>query len=309
MIGKRLLFAMLIVLALGLTACGAVIDSEGAKIGDPKRFAEATHVARMSEESVHATSTAVSLQTTRTAAEISAQATRTIADITARATAEAIAHDKAQADADKVRAEATVALAKAKTEVDAQPAEARGKATAYLLGWAGLGVGVLVMAVGLAFGVVAWVNKRATVIYPNAQGQFPLVPERGLGYTIYHDPNRALGPGTVVNRPGLAEAITHVILLAQGREKPQAPGAAYPETASEQAMLQIGTGAQLVQNEVAKQSGRPRFMFGFMQSPGVQPTGAHGQTRHGRMPQVAVINDPKQIEHFEQKLLNEGDDE
>lgn len=316
MIDKRLLFAMLIGLALGLTACGAVIDSEGAKIGDPKRFAEATHVAQMSEAAAQATATAVTLQTTRTAGDIGAtataaslQTTRTAADITARATAEAIAHDKAQADADKVRAQATVALAKAKTEVEAQPAEARGKATAYLLSWAGLGVGVLVLMVGLAFGVVAWVNKRATVIYPNKQGQFPLVPERGLGYTIYHDPNRAIGPGTVVNRPGLADAITHVILLAQGREKPQAPGATYPETASEQAMLQIGTGAQLVQNEVARQSGRPKFMFGFMQPPGAQPTGARGQTRHGRMPQVAVINDPKQIERFEQKLLDEGDDE
>ena len=309
MIGKRLLFAMLIVLALGLTACGAVIDSEGAKIGDPKRFAEATHVARMSEESVHATSTAVSLQTTRTAAEISAQATRTVADITARATAEAIAHEKAQADADKVRAQATVALAKAKTEVEAQPAEAQGKSVAYLLGWAGLGAGGLVLVVGLAFGVVAWVNKRATMIYPNKQGQFPLVPERGPGYTIYHDPNRALGPGAVINRPGLAERLTHVILLARGREKPQAPGVAYPDTASESSMLQIGTGAQLVQNEIAKQSGRPKFLFGFMQPMGTQLPGDRGAARHGRMPQVAVINDPKQIEHFERKLLNEGDDE
>lgn len=297
---KRLTLIVTMFLAIVVVGCVGVIDSEGVKVGDPKRFAEATHIARMSDESVQATSTAVSLQTTRTAAEISAQATRTVADITARATAEAIAHDK-------VRAEATVALAKAKTEVDAQPSEAAGKSIGYLLSWAGLGAGTLVLAVGLAFGVVAWVNKRATVIYPNKQGQFPLVPERGIGYTIYHDPNRALGPGTVVNRPGLAEAITHVILLAQGREKPQAPGAAYPETASEQAMLQIGVGAQAVQNEVAKQSGRPKFLFGFTQPVAGQVS--QGQARRGRMPQVAVINDPKQIEHFERKLLNEGDDE
>jgi Na+-transporting methylmalonyl-CoA/oxaloacetate decarboxylase gamma subunit len=307
--GKRLMFAVLVGLVLVMTACAAVIDSEGAKIGDPKRFAEATHIAEMSEAASQATATAVSLQTTRTAAEISAQATRTVADITARETAEAIANEKRQSEAGQVGAQATVALAKAKTEVEAQPAEARGKATAYLLSWAGLGAGVLVLAVGLAFGVVAWVNKRATVIYPNAQGQFPLVPERGPGYTVYHDPNRALGPGTIINRPGIADRLTHVILLARGREKPQTPGAVYPETASEGAMLQIGTGAQLVQNEVAKQSGRPKLLFGTMQPPGLQLSSDRGQARHGRMPRVAVINDPKEIEHFERRLLSGGDDE
>lgn len=305
---KRLTLIVIMLLALVVVGCAAVIDSEGAKIGDPKRFAEATHVAAMSEAASQATATAVSLQTTRVAADISAQATRTVADITARATAEAIANEKRQSEAGQVGAQATVALAKAKTEVDAQPAEARGKATAYLLGWAGLGAGALVLAVGLAFGVVAWVNKRATVIYPNKQGQFPLLPEHGPGYTVYHDPNRALGPGTIINRPGLAERLTHVILLARGREKPQTPGATYPETASEGAMVQIGVGAQAVQHEVAKQSGRPKLLFG-MQPSGLHLSSDRGQARHGRMPQVAVINDPKEIEHFERRLLNEGDDE
>jgi hypothetical protein len=216
---KRLMLIVLALFAIVAVGCSAVIDSEGAKIGDPKRFAEATHVARMSEESVQATSTAVSLQTTRTAAEISAQATRTIADITARATAEAIANEKRQSEAAQVGAQATAALAKAKTEVEAQPSEAAGKSIGYLLGWSGLGVGALILVIGLAFGVVAWVNKRATIIYPNKQGQFPLLPEHGPGYTVYHDPNRALGPGTVINRPGIADRLTHVILREAGKNR------------------------------------------------------------------------------------------
>jgi len=305
---KKLTLVVLVIGAALLVGCAGVIDSEGAKIGDPKRFAEATHIARMSEESVQATATAVSLQTTRTAADISAQATRTVADIQARATAEAIAHDRQQAEADKVRAQATVALAKAKTEVEAQPSEAAGKSIGYLLGWAGLGAGALVLVVGLAFGFVAWINKRATSVYPNKAGQFPVIVTRGPGYVALHDPNRGLGPGAVIRTPGLVERVAYSVALARGQAPMLEPGAEYPETASETSMLQIGTGAQLVQNEVAKQSGRPKLLFGIL------PVGgqlAQGQTRitRGRMPQISVINDPKEIEHFEQKLLSDGGDE
>ncbi len=303
---NRLTFVILALLAFVLVGCGAVVDSEGAKLGDPVRFAQATQVARVNEAVLQATATAVSLQTTRTAADISAQATRTVADIQAQQTAEAIAHDRQQAEADKVRAQATIALSKAKTEVEAQPAEARGKATAYLLSWAGLGAAVLVLVVGLAFGLVAWVNKRASVVYPDKRGQFPLIPERGPGWTVYHDPNRALGPGTVITRPGVSEWLVQSASHLLGKAEARQPGAEYPATASESSMLQIGTGAQLVQNEVAKQSGRPKVLFGILPI-GVQP--AQGQTRRGRMPQISVINDPKQIETFEQKLLSDGGDD
>lgn len=311
---KQLTLIVLALLAIVAVGCGVVADSEGFKLGDPKRFAEATHIARMSEESVQATATAVSLQTTKVAADISAQATavslqttRTAADITAQATAEAIAHDRQQAEADKVRAQATVALAKAKTEVEAQPSEAAGKSIGYLLGWAGLGVGALVLLVGLAFGIVAWVNKRATSVYPNKAGQFPVIVTKGPGYVALHDPNRGLGPGAVIRTPGLIERAAYGIALARGRAPMLEPGATYPETASEQSMLQIGVGAQAVQNEVAKQSGRPKLLFGILPI-GTQP--AQGQTRtRGRMPQISIVNDPKQIEDFEQKLLRDGGDE
>ena len=293
-----------LVVALALTACSAVIDSEGAKVGDPKRFAEATHVARMSEESVQATSTAVSLQTTRTAADISAQATRTANDTQAVATREAIANAQRQAEADKVAAQATVALSHAKSEVEAQVSEARGKSVAYLLGWVGAGASVLVLCVGVAFALSAWLHKRASVVYPDKRGQFPLIPERGPGWTVYHDPNRALGPGTVITRPGVSEwliqSASHLLGKADARE----PGIQYPQTATEQTMLALGVGAQAVQNEVAKQSGRPRLLFGFLPI-GAQPTQARAG---GRMPQISIINDPKEIEHFERKLLQSGDE-
>ena len=299
----------LTILAIALAGCAGVIDSEGAKIGDPKRFAEATHIARMSDESVQATSTAVSLQTTRMVADISAQATRTAADIAARATDESTSHEKAKADSDKVSAQATVALAKAKTEVEAQPAEARGKAMAYLLSWAGLGAGALVLMIGLAFGIVAWVNKRATSVYPNKAGQFPVIITKGPGYVALHDPNRGLGPGAIIRTPGLIERAAYGIAMARGNAPVLEPGAEYPQTASEPAMLQIGVGAQAVQNEVAKQSGRPKLLFWILPI-GAQPAGDRWQTRTMvRMPQIAVINDPKQIADFEQKLLSDGSDE
>jgi hypothetical protein len=42
MILKTLARLCMIGLALALTSCAAVVDSEGAKVGDPVRFAQAT---------------------------------------------------------------------------------------------------------------------------------------------------------------------------------------------------------------------------------------------------------------------------
>jgi hypothetical protein len=95
--------------------------------------------------------------------------------------------------------------------------------------------------------------------------------------------------------------------MARGNAPMLEPGTEYPQTASEPAMLQIGVGAQAVQNEVAKQSGRPKLLFGIMPI-GAQHVQGQARTRV-RMPQIAVINDPKQIADFEQKLLSDGSDE
>lgn len=288
--------------ALTLTACAAVIDSEGAKIGDPARFAEATHIAEMSQAAAQATAQAVSIEATRQTARIEAEAT-----------AAAITHAKQQAEADKVRAGAAIEQARAVTEQNAQGAALAGKSTLYLLGYAGLGVGGLVLAVGLAFGVVAWVNKRATSVYPDKRGQFPVIVRRGLGWVAFHDPNRALGPAAVVRTPTALDALAGVAVatvraLREGNTPslPTAePAAAFPLPGSEAALLQIATQEQAAQVRVAEQSGRPKFMLTV--STPEQPTTRQSAAR-GRMPAITMINDPAQIERFERKLLTDGDE-
>jgi hypothetical protein len=207
---KRLTLVALVVLAfVALTACGAVVDSEGAKLGDPVRFAQATQVARVNDAVLQATATAVSLLTTRTAADISAQATRTVIDSA-----------RQKAEADKIAAQATVALAKAKTEVEAQPAEARGKSVAYLLGWVGLGAAGLVLMIGLAFALTAFANTRARVVYPDKKGQMPLVI---TGNTVL-EPNRMLGGGIVnPSKPGALWTMARVVHYLQTGEVLEVP--------------------------------------------------------------------------------------
>lgn len=290
---------MLIValLATTLVGCGAVIDSEGAKIGNPKDFAEATHIAAMSLESVQATATRVSLETTRVAGDISAQAT-----------AQAIANAQRQSEADKVAAQATVALARAKSEQDALPAATAGRAVAYL----GVGIGALVLVMGLAFGIVAWVNKRATAIYPDKRGQFPVIVRQGLGWVAFHDPNRALGSATVARVPTLLDGFAGVVVSAvrafRSWDTPQLPvaepQASFALAGSEPTMLQIASQEQAAQVRIAENPDRPKVMLATL--PNERAPGHHAAGR-GRMPQISVINDPAQIQSFEQKLLEGGD--
>lgn len=71
----------------------------------------------------------------------------------------------------------------------------------------GLGTGALIFLVGAAFAIVAWINKRATTIYPNKQGQYPVIVRRGLGWVVFHDPTRNPGPGAVYRVPTLADPL------------------------------------------------------------------------------------------------------
>jgi len=307
---KRLtLGVMLLALGLVLTACSAVIDSEGAKIGNPADFAQATHIAQMSDAAAISTRTAVDIITTRQVESIHASATEQAARVNAAATASAIDHQALQARADKVKAGAAVVVAQAETEQRAQGAALAGKSTLYFFGYVGVGVGTLVLFVGVAFGIVALVNKRATSVYPNAQGQFPIITKRGPGWVAFHDPNRGLGPGAVIRTPGLIERAAYGWALAHGKALALEPGAMYPQTAGEGAMVQIGVGAQLVQHEVAKQSGRPKVLFGV--GSGAQTSATASREKHDtpRLPMITVVNDPAQIKAFEQRLLGEGGEE
>ena len=129
--------------------------------------------------------------------------------------------DKAQADAEATR--------------NALPAATLRN----MLLYTGVGVSVLVLAVGSAFAAVAWLNKRATSVYPNDAGQYPVIVKRSWsGVTIVHDPNRALGPTTIYTAPSLAGMLS-------GR-KGQLPAAQFPMPGSESSMLQLATQAQAV---------------------------------------------------------------
>lgn len=289
---RRTLIVILIFLTVSLAGCGFVIDSEGTKFGSAREFAEATHIAQMSEDAAMATRQAVELEATRTTANIRAEATRA-----------AIAAQAQQAEADKAKSGAVIEQVKAETEQGAQDAATAAKRATYILAGVGTGLGAFILFVGLASGFSAWLHKRATTVYPNKQGQFPLLPERGPGYTIYHDPNRALGPGTVMRTPGLIERASYTVALMRGKAPAIEPGAEYPQPADVHAMLQVTSQAQASQLQIAEKSGRPKFMFTVTPQPGPQEQ----KPAKGRMPPIAFVNDPDQIESFERKLLEAGD--
>lgn len=285
---KQILIVALVLATLTLAGC--VADEQGIKVGDPRAFAEATQIARLSDQALSATAQAVTLEATRQAGRIQAEATRA-----------AIAAQDAQAKADIQRANADAVR-------NALPAATVGKAITNI----GLGLGALVVVVGLAFAFTGWVNKRASAIYPDKRGLYPILKARGLGWIAYHDPNRGLGPSTVVRTPTALDALAGAaIASAQALEngaRPELP-TAEPQTAfalpgGEQTMLQVSTQAQIAQATVSQQSGRPKFVLSVTQPGGADPRSA----ARGRMPAVTVVNDPKQIEDFERKLLSDGSD-
>ncbi len=183
-------------------------------------------------------------------------------------------------------------------ELERQAVEAVGPALALrnTLMAVGAGVGALVLAVGSAFAAVAWVNKRATAVYPNSAGLYPVIVRRSLdGVTIVHDPNRALGPTTVYQVP------TWLDRLARGRIGDSPLQVSFPQPGSEPAVMQI-TGQAQVAQIAAAQNRWPRL----------PPVAGRMTVREGgermlpvpttRMPAVRVIQDPEQIEGFERQI-------
>lgn len=90
------------------------------------------------------------------------------------------------------RAQAAVTLGAAQ---DAQPS----LTARYVLLNLGAGLGGLLLLVGGALAVAAWLYKQASTVYPNAAGQYPLIVQRSrlTGETIIHDPARMLGPAAI----------------------------------------------------------------------------------------------------------------
>lgn len=59
-----------------------------------------------------------------------------------------------------------------------------------------------VLVVGGAAAVVSWLGVRASIVYPNAAGQYPIVVRHSAtGQTVVYDPSRALGPVAVIQAP------------------------------------------------------------------------------------------------------------
>lgn len=123
------------------------------------------------------------------------------------------------AEAQRIRQEtadaaAAAAQQRAATAVEIQAAEAtlparvaRDAMLQTAIGLAGaLGLGILV--VGGSVALVEALRVRASTVYPNAAGQYPIVVKyNGLvGQTMVIDPSRAPGPVTIIQAPNRMQA-------------------------------------------------------------------------------------------------------
>jgi hypothetical protein len=201
---KQAQIAALSILTICLAACGAVVDSEGFKVGSPSEFAKATHIARLSQESVAATQQAVNIEATRETSKINAQATTSAAQAKATATAAAWqAESTRTAWALSVQATETAAPYNASRVKAAADTEIADRWTLSLALAGGLAVALLL---GLA--LVAWLRTRAKLAYPNKAGQMPLV----LQGNAVLEPNRTLGAGTITpGRPGVLWTVARLV--------------------------------------------------------------------------------------------------
>jgi len=196
-----------------------------------------------------------------------------------------------QAQADKAKVEAEAAR-------NALPAITLRNTLIYT----GSGVGVVVLLVGSAFAVVAWMNKRATAIYPNTAGLYPVIVKRSWnGVTIVHDPNRALGPTTLYTTPGLASMAFDKLGLPC-----EQPMAAFPSPGSEQAMLQVATQAQAVGLMTAATSKGEEGVRVAQVAKKLVGSPAMLDNATARMPTVRVVDSSDEIERAVRVYLSEG---
>ena len=91
-----------------------------------------------------------------------------------------------------------------------------------------------IIGIGGALAAVRWAHRKATTIYPNQSGQWPIIlfggkDSAGHAWSIAHDPNRSLGPITIHQ------------LTEQAR-----PFTEFPTPADATTMAQITTQAQAI---------------------------------------------------------------
>lgn len=301
--GQGSVFLILVLLVIAMVAICAIsgnavlTDPSGnIVIGKPEQFAEATAIAKASDMALVATRVAVSYVATQNAAN--GQATATAAAVQVAATREAIAQ--------QIQATATIQAGVVGTEVETKNVNL----------WAvtcGV-IGGLVVFVLTGLGAVAWVNRKANSVYPNAAGQYPVII-RKVGNTLtMHDPNRGLGPTAVYTAPGLIERIGYAIAIARGLPAPQPGiGAAFPTPGSEPTMAQLATQAQAVGLMAA--ATRPQSILPVGEVRKQEDTlklvqAVAGNLTAPRMPSITVIDDPQKLIETRQMLLeSEGGNE
>ncbi|MBN1890642.1 MAG: hypothetical protein JW850_21790 [Thermoflexales bacterium] len=170
-----------------------------------------------------------------------------------------------------------------------------------------VGVAALVGLVGLVFVGLACLAKQATTIYPDGKGQYPLIIRRGFGWEIIHDPSRNLDPGAVYRVPTMLDITAEIMARLRGRPSglPQVVGEYLP-SGSEPAQLQAALSSNAVSLAAAQnrwpdlQISIGRAFLGGRGSNHVQPALPEV---HERMPQITVIDDPKQIADYRQYVL------
>jgi hypothetical protein len=192
-----------------------------------------------------------------------------------------------------VEAQAEQAWVEAEAVRSALPAATLRNTLMYM----GVGVGALVLVVGSAFACVAWLNKRATSVYPNNAGQYPVIVKRTWGgVTIVHDPNRALGPTTIYTTPSVAGWVWD-------KARPLA-AAQFPAAGGEGSLLQLATQAQAI---------------GLMAA-ATRKSGSEDTARHVEQLAQALINrpvisaplppvqvSPLEVSHVERLLLERNE--
>lgn len=143
---------------------------------------------------------------------------------------------QAAVDADRVKAqttaEAQAAALATNADLKTQPAKVAGLSIA----WVGLGFGLAIMAVSLAFAFGIWATTRAALIAPTAGGQFPMVRVGGFGWAGLIDPNKSTGL-VALKTPTIFDVLVEAVTRARGH----ASALPAPEFSSPLALSESGT--------------------------------------------------------------------
>lgn len=208
-----------------------------------------------------------------------------------------------------------------KARTDAQAAE-KSLPAAILrnaLSFVGVGTGILVVTVGSAFALVAWLNKRATSVYPDSSGQYPIFVYKGLGWRAFHDPNRSLGPAAAYHTPTWLDQALHAaaaIAVTIRTGQPPAllspkPQGDFPQAGSEDTMERITARHQAVQLMAGATRGaaadQVHEQVSTIAARLVTPSSVLGESGQPALPAVTYLTDPREIEQFKRTYVFEAE--